>query len=232
VLVKPSKLRQQLALEAARLIREWPSHRYSDARRLAVERLCSGEIRPRDLPNDAEVAAQLHELAQEATTPDWEHRFERYAELLRPLAEINQDPVKHPEGDALYHSLQVFSLACDRLPYDEEFLTAALLHDVGMAIEWQDSVVAGLTVLEGIVSERTAWFIENLPVALDLANGTLGVRGRRRLSASPDLDELLLLAECDRDGRQRGAKVLDVEDSLAKIRGLSQLDEREEAEPL
>ena len=42
-----------------------------------------------------------------------------------------------PEGDALYHSLQVFALASDRLPYDEEFLTAALLHDVGKAINPQ-----------------------------------------------------------------------------------------------
>jgi len=223
--IKPSKLRQQLALEAARLIREDPSRRYSDARQLATERLCSGEIRPRDLPLDAEVVFQLKELTKAAAGPDWEQRFERYAELLRPLADINQDLVQHPEGDVLYHSLQVFALASDRLPYDEEFLTAALLHDVGMAIERHDSVAAGLKALEGLVSSRTAWFIENLPVAEGLARGTLGMRGRRRLNASPDSEELSLLAECDRDGRKRGARVWDIEDAIEKIRDLSQLDE-------
>ena len=41
----------------------------------------------------------------------------------------------HPEGDALYHSLQVFDLACEESPYDEDFLLAALLHDVGKAMK-------------------------------------------------------------------------------------------------
>ncbi len=226
--VKPSKLRLQIALEAARVIREGPSCRFSDARSQAVERLCDGEVRSRDLPTDVEVAAELKLLAIAAAGPDWELRFDRYAALLRPLAEVVQDPVRHPEGDALYHSLQVFALACDRLPYDEEFITAALLHDVGLAIERQDSVATGLETLAGFVSERTAWLIENLPVAQDLANGSLGVRGRRRLNDSEDSEELLLLAECDREGRKRGVAVPDVEEAIEKIRELSLLDEGEE----
>jgi len=225
--VKPSKLRQQLALEAARIIREDPCRRYSDARQLAAERLCPGEVRPRDIPVDAEVAVQLQELAKSAAGREWEHRFERYAELLRPLADIVQNPVEHPEGDALYHSLQVFALASDRLPYDEEFLTAALLHDVGMAIDRHDRVAAGLQALEGLVSARTAWLIENLPVAQDLASGVLGVRARRRLNVSEDSEEILILAECDRKGRKRGVLVLDVEDAIEQILRLSQLDECE-----
>jgi hypothetical protein len=31
--------------------------------------------------------------------------------------------MSHSEGDALYHSLQVFRSCEDRLPYDEELLT-------------------------------------------------------------------------------------------------------------
>ena len=60
-----------------------------------------------------------------------------------PLENVKESPKYHPEGDALYHSLQVFDLACDELPYDEEFLLAALLHDVGKAIDRHDHVAAG-----------------------------------------------------------------------------------------
>src|SRR3954471_1964849 len=62
-------------------------------------------------------------------------RFELYRLLLAPLEGVKQNPRYHPEGDALYHSLQVFELARLERSYDEEFLLAALLHDVGKAID-------------------------------------------------------------------------------------------------
>ena len=67
-----------------------------------------------------------------------------WALTLLPLENVKESPKYHPEGDALYHSLQVFDLACDALPYDEEFLLAALLHDVGKGIDRSDHVLAGL----------------------------------------------------------------------------------------
>ena len=57
---------------------------------------------------------------------------------------MKQSPKYHPEGDVLYHSLQVFELARDARPYDEEFLLAALLHDVGKGIDPADHVGAAL----------------------------------------------------------------------------------------
>src|SRR4051794_19018975 len=44
--------------------------------------------------------------------------------LLLALERVQQSPEYHPEGDALYHTLQVFELARDARPYDEEFLLA------------------------------------------------------------------------------------------------------------
>ena len=38
-------------------------------------------------------------------------RFEIYRMLLKPLEKVEQNPTWHPEGDALYHTLQVFELA-------------------------------------------------------------------------------------------------------------------------
>ncbi len=69
--------------------------------------------------------------------------------LLLPLEKVRQSPTHHPEGDVLYHSLQVFELARAQRPYDVEFMLAALLHDVGKGIDPHDHVAAGLSVLEG-----------------------------------------------------------------------------------
>ena len=66
-------------------------------------------------------------------------RFQLFESLLLPLENVKQHVKYHPEGDALYHSLQVFDHAQDNLPYDEEFLTAALMHDVGKAIDPAES---------------------------------------------------------------------------------------------
>ncbi len=224
-------MRRQIAWFAASLLRERPELRHSDARKLAAQRLSPGGIRPQDLPSDEEVGAQLQSQQLAARTPSWEQRYTRYAELLRPLADVRQDPERHPEGDVLYHTLQVFDLACDAVAYDEEFLTAALLHDVGKAIDRRDHVTAGLAALEGLITLRTAWFIENLSSAQDLVLGALGARARRRLEASPDFDELTVLAECDRKGRVRGASVRDLEDAIHHLRDLNRrLDSQERAE--
>lgn len=159
-----------------------------------------------------------------AHSPD---RFAVYRSLLAPLEAVQQDRQRHPEGDALYHSLQVFTLARQSQPYDEEFLLAALLHDVGKAIDPQDHVAAGLDALEGFITPRTAWFIEQHPAAQQELEGTLGVRARRRLRQSPDFDLLLELARCDRLGRKRGALVPDLDEALAYVRELADACEGE-----
>ncbi len=154
-------------------------------------------------------------------------RFELYASLLLPREQVKQSPKWHPEGDALYHSLQVFELARQHIPYDEEFLTAALLHDVGKGIDRLEHVEAGLAALEGAITPRTAWLIEHQHEGHSLRDGTLGARSRRRLAAHPDYDELMLLVQCDREGRRRGAQVPDVEEALAYLRELAAACETE-----
>ncbi len=151
-----------------------------------------------------------------------EDRFRVYESLLLPLENIKEDPKTHPEGDVLYHSLQVFELARETLPYDEEFLLAALLHDAGKAIDSRNHVAAGLEALDGHITPRTAWLIEHHTEALSLRNGTLGARSRRRLEAAESFDELMLLAECDRQGRAVGVNAADVPEALAYIRDLAE----------
>ena len=148
-------------------------------------------------------------------------RFQMYRMLLLPLERVKENPKYHPEGDALYHSLQVFDLARDERPYDEEFLLAALLHDVGKAIDPREHVTAGLEALDGFLTPRTTWLIEHHREAHALADGTLGARSRRRLVAADDFEELKLLARCDRHGRQRGVATPDVDDALEYLRELA-----------
>ncbi len=148
-------------------------------------------------------------------------RFQIYQMLLLPLERVKQSPVHHPEGDMLYHSLQVFDLARDAQPNDEEFLLAALLHDVGKGIDPQDHVAAGLEALEGYITPRTAWLIEHHMEAHGIADGTLGARARRRLQENESYEDLVLLGQCDRRGRQKSVEAPELDEALEYLRELA-----------
>ncbi|MDZ4784038.1 MAG: HD domain-containing protein [Planctomycetia bacterium] len=223
------RIRLRIATDAARRMRSSPDLNYALAKHQAARLLCPDGIAARDLPSDGEVREELELLvpgltpidapaAEVVTSVD---RFRTYRLLLTALEPVQQSRRTHPEGDALYHSLQVFDLAREELPYDEEFLLAALLHDVGKAISPGNHVVAGLEALSGTITERTSWFIEHHPDAHALRGGTLGVRSLRRLQASPDFEELLMLGKCDRQGRQIGVLVPDVDEALAYVAELA-----------
>jgi len=168
-----------------------------------------------DIDIDGAIAEQ-----EEAVDP-----YQLFRLLLLPLERVKQNPKWHPEGDVLYHSLQVFERAKDARPYDEEFLLAALLHDVGKGIDPYDHVAAGLQVLEGLLTERTEFFIANHMLALEHKSGTLGHRQRVKLEASEDFEDLMLLRECDTAGRVPGAIVGTVDQALNYLKDL----ERENA---
>jgi hypothetical protein len=218
---------------------------FGRARNKAVRHLTTAQVDSGDLPTNHDI--RNHLLALDRAGPDERERLLRLAEaerasgvsaaaggdtvdhfrtyelLLRPLEHVMQSPEEHPEGDVLYHSLQVFELARQRLPYDEEFLTAALLHDVGKAIDRRDHVAAGLEELDGLISPRTAWLIEHHVEGLLWGKaGAIGARTRRRLEASESFDELMLLAECDRQGRAVGARTCDVDEAIEYLRRLSE----------
>jgi predicted HD phosphohydrolase len=241
-----NELRQRIAWEAARLMFRHEESELYKARLKAARRMSTIPVEPRDLPTNREIGDQIRVLAERSggdlgfrderlENPAAEasrkrrprqneqpgDRFHVYRALLEPLEHVAQKPQSHPEGDALYHSLQVFELARDELPYDEELLLAALLHDVGKAIDPQDHIGAALEALGGHITARTAWLIEHHTEANMLRDGALGVRSRRRLKESESFDELMLLSKCDRAGRRRGVAVGDVEDALNYLRDLA-----------
>jgi hypothetical protein len=171
------------------------------------------ELLAREYPDlDLEGALQTADAA-----PD---PYRLFRMLLLPLENVGQSARHHPEGDVLYHSLQVFELARDERPYDEEFLLAALLHDVGKGIDPADHVAAGLSALEGLITERTQFLIAHHMDAHAYRAGTLGARLRRVLEASPDFGDLLLLRQLDDAGRVPGAVVGTVDEALDYLKEL------------
>jgi hypothetical protein len=184
----------------------------------AIERVSIGELEQflaREYP-EVDLAAAAEEAANQVD------RFQVYESLLLPLENVKQPLKYHPEGDALYHSLQVFDHARDALAYDEEFLAAALLHDVGKAIDPTAHEAAAVEALEGFITERTSWLIEHHMLAHQLADGTLGARACRRLKQSEYFEDLITLGECDRAGRQPGVEAPELEEALDYLRELSQ----------
>ncbi|HYV34221.1 MAG TPA: HD domain-containing protein, partial [Gemmataceae bacterium] len=143
-----------------------------------------------------------------------------YRMLLLPLENVRQSAAYHPEGDVLYHLLQVFELAREHRAYDEEFLLAALLHDIGKGIDPGNHVEAALSALDGLITERTKFFIEHHMNAHDYRAGKLGARFKRVLEASPDFDDLMLLRRLDDEGRVPGAIVGTVDEALDYLKEL------------
>jgi hypothetical protein len=230
------KLRQQILFEAARLMFQRQEQEYARAKLRAARTLCRQRLRPSQLPTNREIREELERLSNgyagasliahgddepDCSPSEGSDRFRIYRHLLAPLAKIEQDHRRHPEGDVLYHSLQVYALASDELPYDEELRLAALLHDVGKGIDPYRSISAGLQSLGDSISERTAWLIENHALARGFLDGRIGIRARRRLQHAESYDELILLAKCDLAGRVPGAKVPELDEALFQLRELA-----------
>ncbi|RJP39074.1 MAG: tRNA adenylyltransferase [Phycisphaerales bacterium] len=151
----------------------------------------------------------------------WTDPIPVFKSLLERLEGVRQNPEYHPEGDALYHSLQAFDLARALRPYDEEFITAALLHDVGKAIDPRDHVAAAMEALEGLVTQRTAFLIENHMRALELKAGTLPVKIKSALQSSEWFEDLMDLRDVDDQARRTGVPVPTVDEALEFVRCLA-----------
>src|SRR5438874_13698174 len=72
------KLRRQIALDAARLMYERVESEYYTAKRKAAKRLCRQQIKPADLPSNAEIREQIQVFARI-------HEGDRRTENLRDM---------------------------------------------------------------------------------------------------------------------------------------------------
>lgn len=125
-------------------------------------------------------------------------------DLLGGIDGVEQDPRWHPEGDALFHSLQVF-LHARADTTDRELWAAALLHDVGKGLGG-DHAIEGSQLLEGLVPERVRWLVRH---HLDLLRDP--ARTRRKLRGTDRLRDLEALRRWDLAGRDPDACVCAVD---------------------
>lgn len=237
------ELREAIATEAARLILRGKAPEYHSARIRASRWLSKRKLSAEEMPSNAEIQAKVQALAclfaeesaangrngepgeEVADLPDPEDgsyhpdTFPLLQLMMARLEGVKLDPQAHPEGDALYHSLQVYELGREERPWDEEFQLACLIHDVGLAIDRRHPVQAALEAVGPLLTERTCFLIEHRPEGSEyLRSGKISKALRR----SPHFDDVILLARCDLKGRVPGTEVGTLEDALEEIAALDQ----------
>ena len=125
--------------------------------------------------------------------------------LLSSLNGIRQSPRYHPEGDALFHSLQVFELA-RRESEDPVLWAAALFHDVGKAVDGPLHDEVGADLLDGLLCPRAVWLVRH---HLDLLKDPRTTRRRHR--GTDALRDLEKLRRWDLGGRDPSARVVSID---------------------
>jgi hypothetical protein len=209
-----------MAEEAARIVARGGD--IARARYQAARKVARGWVPEEELPSPDAIR---HEVSRGTDsygglahlTGD---RFDRIAEFVRLLSAVKQDRTTHPEGDVLEHTLQAFDIVHRERPFDEELLTAALVHDVGRCLDREDPIHSGLVALGDLVTPRTRWLVEQLPTARAYAAGTIGARARQRLESHPDFLDALLLAEADRKACVRGYAAPSLDEAIEILRAL------------
>lgn len=122
--------------------------------------------------------------------------------LLVALDGVRQSPAYHPEGDALYHSLQVFECALADTR-DAVLLTASLFHDVGKAIDSSTHDAEGAELLEDLIDPEACWLVAH---HLDLLKNPQSTRKHLKRDQLR-LQRLEKLRRYDLAGRNPSARV-------------------------
>jgi hypothetical protein len=131
--------------------------------------------------------------------------------LLEELQYVEQSPLFHPEGDTLYHSIQVYQCAKFETN-DPELLAAALFHDVGKAIDYPKHDQAGSDAIDGLLSPRITWLIRHHLDLLETPQKT-----RRLLAGTKQLVELEKLRRWDLAGRQPDTYVISSQQAIDQL---------------
>jgi hypothetical protein len=131
---------------------------------------------------------------------------------LLDLEEVEQPHQYHPEGNALFHSLQVFELS---LSYSgrPELWAAALFHDVGKAVNSKHHCAIGKEMLTGVLNSNILWLVEHHLDLLIKPSHT-----RKKYTNHPLMCDLELLRRCDVGGRNPFAKPMSIGSAIGTLK--------------
>lgn len=134
--------------------------------------------------------------------------FDYLIQLLQDLEDVEQPRQYHPEGNALFHSLQVFELSlkyCGR----PKLWAAALFHDVGKAVDSKHHCSIGREMLTGVLDPDVIWLVEHHLDLLIKPNIT-----KQKYNHHPLLSDLEMLRKCDVAGRDPFARPISVQSAI------------------
>lgn len=80
--------------------------------------------------------------------------------ILENCKGVKQIITYHPEGDVFTHLIQTLKCAM-RETSDLDLIFAAMLHDVGKQIDSKGHEDYAVKMLNGLISDKTAWLIKN-----------------------------------------------------------------------
>lgn len=130
-----------------------------------------------------------------------EEYMEPLFEMLEKTRGVTQNPEYHPEVEVFNHSLQTMNWAFKEAQ-NIDLVFAAMLHDVGKAVNPYGHDVIGAELLKPHVSVKTMWFVRNH------LRGWYYVSGEMRkhqksidLGNHPWFPELMQLCRWDKMGR-------------------------------
>lgn len=212
------RLRREIAHQAAQLLYRKQENSFVKARWRAARSITRRYLPTAALPTDFEIRQALDQVMGEipaiSESVSTTHKRDRLLGLLLPLDRVRWKSPDHPEDDVLFHCLQVFELARDRCVWDRELHAAALLHDVGQAIDREQPIDAAVAMLQDLVPPRTLELIQQLELATLVFRGQAGARATRRIRQCEDAETLEMLAECDQQGRIPGRPVCTPEEAV------------------
>lgn len=131
-----------------------------------------------------------------------EQTFGTLLDFLEATRGIKAREDYHPETDVMEHQLQCFHHAL-RETYDMELVVAALIHDVGKAIDQLGHEEVGAGMIENYVSPKVHFLVENHTRIRYFYEGKI-VRLQKAIDIAehPFFRELVILSRFDKLGRR------------------------------
>lgn len=139
-------------------------------------------------------------------------------EMVENLKDIQQLKHHHPEGDAFVHTLQVLYCAFKETD-DFELVIAAMVHDVGKAVDSLRHESIGESMLKDYVSPKVLFLVKNHLRVRFMIDGIMKEHQKvKDLLNHPWLPQLIHLVRLDRMGRNPNKKIVyDKQDIILKL---------------